>query len=128
MSPVTDPDHNQLEFQVENVGSVAEATEFFHFEDFASNPICTEFDLEELLSRLRAGESADVLEWQRGDRGALYNARTFNDLGEGSAGRLPVCSIFDFGVGVRSERGWSASLTVWKLTDQGLLASTFADC
>ena len=69
MSPADDPDHNQLEFQVENVGSVAEAPEFFHSEVFASNLIGTEFDPEELLSRLRLGETADVFKRRQEDRG-----------------------------------------------------------
>ncbi len=51
-----DPDGNQLEFQVENYDSVSESTKFFYSEDFAENPIGVEFDPEELIARLRAGE------------------------------------------------------------------------
>jgi catechol 2,3-dioxygenase-like lactoylglutathione lyase family enzyme len=51
-----DPDGNQLEFQVENFDTVEESTKFFFTEDFAENPIGVEFDPEELVARLRAGE------------------------------------------------------------------------
>jgi catechol 2,3-dioxygenase-like lactoylglutathione lyase family enzyme len=51
-----DPDHNQLEFQVENFASVEESGKFFFSEAFAENPIGTEFDPDVLLARLRAGE------------------------------------------------------------------------
>jgi catechol 2,3-dioxygenase-like lactoylglutathione lyase family enzyme len=51
-----DPDGNQLELQVENYESVAASTEFFYSSAFAENPIGVEFDPDELLRRLRAGE------------------------------------------------------------------------
>jgi catechol 2,3-dioxygenase-like lactoylglutathione lyase family enzyme len=51
-----DPDGNQLEFQVENYDSVVESTQFFYSEEFAENPIGVEFDPEDLIARLRAGE------------------------------------------------------------------------
>jgi len=51
-----DPDGNQLEFQVENYDSVEESTKFFFSPEFAENPIGVEFDPEDLLRRLRAGE------------------------------------------------------------------------
>jgi catechol 2,3-dioxygenase-like lactoylglutathione lyase family enzyme len=51
-----DPDHNQLEFQVENFATVEESGKFFYSEAFADNPIGTEFDPDILLARLRAGE------------------------------------------------------------------------
>ena len=70
MSPAKDPDHNQLEFQVENFGSIAEATEFLQSGAFASDPIGTEFDPEGLLSRMRAGEPAGVLKRRQEDRGS----------------------------------------------------------
>jgi catechol 2,3-dioxygenase-like lactoylglutathione lyase family enzyme len=56
-----DPDHNQLEFQVENFSTVAESGKFFFSEAFAENPIGVEFDPAELLRRLRAGEPEDAL-------------------------------------------------------------------
>lgn len=64
-----DPDHNQLEFQVENFASVEESGKFFFSEAFAQNPIGTEFDPAVLLARLRAGEDETVLK-QRPDIGA----------------------------------------------------------
>lgn len=51
-----DPDHNQLEFQVENFGSAEESGKFFFSEAFAQNPVGVEFDPDDLLRRLRAGE------------------------------------------------------------------------
>lgn len=56
-----DPDHNQIEFQVENFATVEESGKFFFSEAFAENPIGTEFDPEELLARLRAGEAEEDL-------------------------------------------------------------------
>lgn len=63
-----DPDHNQLEFQVENFESVEESGKFFFSEAFAQNPIGTEFDPADLLARLRAGEDEATLK-QRPDIG-----------------------------------------------------------
>src|SRR6266403_3098161 len=51
-----DPDHNQLELQVENFDTIEESTAFFYSAEFAENPIGVEFDADELLRRLRAGE------------------------------------------------------------------------
>jgi len=51
-----DPDGNQLEFQCENFDSIEESTAFFSTPAFAENPIGVEFDPEEMLRRLRAGE------------------------------------------------------------------------
>ena len=51
-----DPDGNQLEFQIDNYDTVEEAGRFFLSDAFATNPIGVDFDPEELLSRLRAGE------------------------------------------------------------------------
>jgi catechol 2,3-dioxygenase-like lactoylglutathione lyase family enzyme len=56
-----DPDGNQLELQVENYDSVEESTKFFFSPAFAENPIGVEFDPEELLQRLKAGESEQEL-------------------------------------------------------------------
>jgi hypothetical protein len=52
-----DPDGNQLELQVENYDSVQESSQFFYSQAFAENPIGVEFDPDDLLRRLRAGES-----------------------------------------------------------------------
>jgi catechol-2,3-dioxygenase len=51
-----DPDGNQLELQVENYDTVEASTEFFFTPAFTENPIGVEFDPEEMLRRLRAGE------------------------------------------------------------------------
>lgn len=51
-----DPDGNQLEFQVDNYETVEEAGEFFFTPEFAANPIGVDFDPEELLARMRAGD------------------------------------------------------------------------
>ncbi|MBL8383834.1 MAG: VOC family protein [Burkholderiales bacterium] len=51
-----DPDGNQMEFQVEACPSVAAANAFMHGPGFAENPIGVEFDPDEWLARLRAGE------------------------------------------------------------------------
>ncbi len=56
-----DPDRNQLEFQVENYATVEESGKFFFSEAFAENPIGVEFDPEEMLRRLRAGEPEEDL-------------------------------------------------------------------
>ncbi|MGE4305940.1 MAG: VOC family protein [Novosphingobium sp.] len=56
-----DPDGNQLEFQVENYPTVEESTEFFYSDAFKDNPVGVEFDPQELLDRLRAGEPEEVL-------------------------------------------------------------------
>lgn len=51
-----DPDGNQLEFQVDNYDTVEEAGAFFFTDAFAVNPIGVDFDPEDLLARLLAGE------------------------------------------------------------------------
>jgi catechol-2,3-dioxygenase len=56
-----DPDGNQMEFQVDNFDSTAEAAAYFLTEDFARNPIGVEFEPDELLRRLRAGEPDALL-------------------------------------------------------------------
>jgi catechol 2,3-dioxygenase-like lactoylglutathione lyase family enzyme len=64
-----DPDHNQLEFQVENYDTVEESGQFFFSEAFAINPIGVDIDPADLLRRLRAGESEAALK-TRADVGA----------------------------------------------------------
>ncbi len=56
-----DPDGNMLETQVDNFNTVQEANEFMSSKFFAENPIGTDFDPEELIRRIRAGESEHVL-------------------------------------------------------------------
>lgn len=51
-----DPDGNQMEFQVDCFGSNEEANVFMSGPNFAINPIGVEYDPDEWLSRLRAGE------------------------------------------------------------------------
>jgi len=51
-----DPDGNQLELQVENFDTLKESLGFFESKQFAVNPIGVDFDPEDLLRRLRAGE------------------------------------------------------------------------
>lgn len=51
-----DPDGNQIELQVDNYDNIDDATAFFHSPAFAENPIGVEFDPDELLRRVEAGE------------------------------------------------------------------------
>ena len=66
-----DPDGNQIECQVDNYDSVEEAGEFFFTDAFATNTIGTDYDPEELLRRVRAGEDEKALKIRReiGQRG-----------------------------------------------------------
>lgn len=52
-----DPDGNKIETQVDNFDSVEATNEFMGGPLFGENPIGTEFDAEELVRRLRSGES-----------------------------------------------------------------------
>ena len=54
----TDPDGNQMEFQVDCLPSGADTGKFMA-ESFAENPIGVEYDPEEWLIRLRAGDGED---------------------------------------------------------------------
>ncbi|EHY60044.1 hypothetical protein HRR83_006402 [Exophiala dermatitidis] len=56
-----DPDGNKLETQVDNFDTAREATIFMESKYFDENPIGTDFDPEDLLSRLRNGESEKEL-------------------------------------------------------------------
>lgn len=53
----SDPDGNQIETQVDNFETAEQATEFMMSEAFASNPIGIPFDPEDLIERLKSGES-----------------------------------------------------------------------
>ena len=53
----TDPDGNQVEFQVDNYETVEEAGEFMSTDAFDTNPIGVDFDPEEMLRRIEAGEA-----------------------------------------------------------------------
>lgn len=57
-----DPDGNMIETQVDNFVDPDDATEFMKSKLFAENPIGTDFDPEEFISRLRAGESEKTLQ------------------------------------------------------------------
>lgn len=63
-----DPDGNQIELQVDNYDDIEDATAFFYSPAFAENPIGVEFDPEDLLRRVEAGEDQAVLK-QRPDIG-----------------------------------------------------------
>ncbi|WP_374413751.1 VOC family protein [Novosphingobium colocasiae] len=56
-----DPDGNQVELQVDNYDNIEDATAFFFSEAFAENPIGVEFDPEDLLARVEAGEDQEAL-------------------------------------------------------------------
>lgn len=56
-----DPDGNQIELQVDNYDQIEDATAFFYSPAFAENPIGVEFDPEDLLRRVEAGEDEEVL-------------------------------------------------------------------
>jgi catechol-2,3-dioxygenase len=56
-----DPDGNQLEFQVDNYANIDDATKYMFSNDFDVNPIGVDFDPEELLKKLLAGEMEDKL-------------------------------------------------------------------
>lgn len=56
-----DPDSNSIETQVDNFDNVEEANSFMSGEFFAENPIGTDFDPEELASKLRLGIDEKVI-------------------------------------------------------------------
>ncbi|KAE8376602.1 Glyoxalase/Bleomycin resistance protein/Dihydroxybiphenyl dioxygenase [Aspergillus bertholletiae] len=66
-----DPDGNILETQVDNFDTPDEANEFMSTEAFAENPIGTDFDPEEMIRKLKAGEDDKVLKRRKeiGPRG-----------------------------------------------------------
>ncbi|KEF53909.1 uncharacterized protein A1O9_10311 [Exophiala aquamarina CBS 119918] len=57
----TDPDGNQIETQVDNFDTNEEANAFMASSYFAENPIGTDFDPEEFITRLAAGEDDKIL-------------------------------------------------------------------
>lgn len=56
-----DPDGNMIETQVDNFEDADEATEFMRSKYFAENPIGTDFDPEDYIKRLSAGEKEENL-------------------------------------------------------------------
>jgi len=57
-----DPDGNQIETQVDNFANPDDATEFMKSSLFAENPIGTDFDPEDFITRLQNGESEETLQ------------------------------------------------------------------
>lgn len=57
----TDPDGNQVELQIDNYDTIEESGEFMYGDAFATNPIGVDFDPEDLLRRLEAGEDEAAL-------------------------------------------------------------------
>ena len=62
-----DPDGNQMEFQVDSYSSSEEANAFMNVH-FMVNPIGVEYDPEDWLARLRAGDACGGLSGARGSR------------------------------------------------------------
>ncbi|KAH9207917.1 Glyoxalase/Bleomycin resistance protein/Dihydroxybiphenyl dioxygenase [Leptodontidium sp. 2 PMI_412] len=56
-----DPDGNQLETQWDTFPTVDEATDFMKTPEFKMNPIGTDFDPEDLIRRLQAGEDVATI-------------------------------------------------------------------
>jgi hypothetical protein len=57
-----DPDGNQMEFQVDCCCSNEEAHAFMNGPQFGENPVGVEYDPDEWLARVRAGQTvADLL-------------------------------------------------------------------
>ena len=66
-----DPDGNVLETQVDNFDTSDDANAFMATDAFAENPIGVDFDPEDLIRRIRAGEDDSVLKRRKeiGPRG-----------------------------------------------------------
>lgn len=56
-----DPDRNMLETQVDNFDTIEDANAFMNSPHFAHNPIGTDVDPEDIINRLRNGESESLL-------------------------------------------------------------------
>ncbi|XEG75125.1 VOC family protein [Pseudomonas sp. abacavir_1] len=52
-----DPEHNDIELQVDNFVEAADAAAFFHSETFANDPIGLEFDPDAMVALWRSGAS-----------------------------------------------------------------------
>jgi len=57
-----DPDGNRIETQVDNFKNAQQATEFMSSKAFAENPVGVDFDPEDMIRRLRQGESEETLQ------------------------------------------------------------------
>jgi catechol-2,3-dioxygenase len=56
-----DPDGNILELQVENFDSLQEAAEYMLSEAYLTNPIGVDFEMEDLIKRIKSGEKEQSL-------------------------------------------------------------------
>ena len=56
-----DPDDNKIETQVNNFDTIKDADDFMKGRLFSENPIDTDFDPNDLVKRLKAGESDTIL-------------------------------------------------------------------
>lgn len=56
-----DPDGNMLETQTDNFATVDEADKFMKSNKFSENPIGTDFDPEDIITRMLAGETESSL-------------------------------------------------------------------
>jgi catechol 2,3-dioxygenase-like lactoylglutathione lyase family enzyme len=56
-----DPDGNILELQVENFDTLQEAAEYMLSEAYLTNPIGVDFGMEDLIKRIKSGESEESL-------------------------------------------------------------------
>jgi catechol-2,3-dioxygenase len=56
-----DPDRNMLETQVDNFDTIEDANAFMNSPHFAHNPIGTDVDPEDIINRLKNGESESLL-------------------------------------------------------------------
>jgi catechol-2,3-dioxygenase len=63
-----DPDGNEIETQIDNFEDAEDATKYMVSKAFVENPFGVEFNPDDLLNRLRAGESVESLK-ERGDMG-----------------------------------------------------------
>lgn len=57
----TDPDGNMIETQVDNFDTAQAASDFMKSPAFNENPIGTDFDPEDLIKRLKSGESHESI-------------------------------------------------------------------
>jgi catechol-2,3-dioxygenase len=57
----SDPDGNQVELKIDNFDSIEAQHAWMRTQEFASNPIGTHFDPEDLVARFRAGVSVEEL-------------------------------------------------------------------
>ncbi|KAH6950824.1 Glyoxalase/Bleomycin resistance protein/Dihydroxybiphenyl dioxygenase [Fusarium avenaceum] len=56
-----DPDGNILELQVENFDTLKEAAEYMLSEAYLTNPIGVDFEMEDLIKRIKSGEKEESL-------------------------------------------------------------------